>query len=69
MKYNLIDSSSYFRVCLKSVKGSEVLVHFIDFGNDAKLPVDQLRDLDAKYQTKPIQAHECMLHGIAGQLV
>ncbi|XP_053358332.1 ATP-dependent RNA helicase TDRD9 [Clarias gariepinus] len=48
----------YYRAKILHVRGSNVEVFFVDFGNTSKVPCNSLRELPADLQALPFQAQE-----------
>ena len=58
------DGNFYRARVLEVVDSKHIKVQYVDFGNKEVIPVDRLRVLIGEFQTQPIQAYECRLHGV-----
>ena len=52
---------AWYRARIRELSGSEVTVHYVDYGNSEGLPLSQLKSLSSKFIELPAQAVLCHL--------
>lgn len=59
------EDQSFYRASVNEIVDSKhVRVLYVDFGNQEVVEVERLRALRKEFQSQPVQAVQCCLHGI-----
>ena len=59
------EDNAWYRASVNAVSGGSVTVNFIDYGNEAEVKKDQLREVRPKDIELPVTCFDCQIPGVA----